>query len=735
MPGEIPVIEYALRYAARGMAIFPCHTVVGEDRACTCVKGKDCPNAGKHPHVFGGVKEATTDRSRITEWWSRWPNANVGIACGEISGIVVIDVDKKNGGLDSITSLERLRGEGLPRTHRVNTGGGGYHLFFKYPSGGCRNRNRWLQGVDVRANGYYVIAPPSRHVSGLAYAWSSPEGLAGFAELPVDVLENIGSVRSGGSIDAETTSAIDALAGVPEGGRDDALFKLACSLHRKLNGDREIIELAVLKAASRCTPPFPPEEALRKVDQAFKQDHSDPPAVPPAAAEDSEGNRRLTDLGNAYRLRDKWGDEVRWTAADHWLIWDGRRWATDNVQQIGQIAQDTAQSIWKEALAQQDQARRDALLNWARQSEMSGRLSSMMKEAIPLIARDVSDFDRDHWVLNCMNGTLDLRTGELRRHDRADLIRKMAPVVWNENARCPTWESVLQRILPDSELRGVLQRAIGYSLTGSTQEKKMFILRGEGDNGKTVITDVVRIILGDYASVASKALFIQSSRKDPDYELASLLGTRFALAAEEIARGEKLNAGLVKSMTGGDMMKARNPYKTPFTFTPELKLWLATNHLPTVQDFGRALWGRLCVFPFDVRIPKEEQIPRDELIARLVSEAAGILKWAVEGCLMWQEIGVRMTLEQEMVREDWKDEEKGHLVDFMEEVIVRDEMGFTSWGDMMKVYTHWCGVHGETHPYGRNKLKAALVEEGLVFKRGVKGSGWVCSVKPVGIGV
>ena len=725
------MLHTALHYVSRGLAVFPCHSV-REDGACTCLKGRECQNTGKHPHTYNGVKDATLDVARVHQWFTQWPYANVAIATGRVSGVVVIDVDPRHDGHNSLERWQEEYGY-LPRTISASTGGGGKHLFFKYPDGGCPGRNPWLPGIEVKSDGGYVIAPPSKHVSGLMYGWDpAPEGVSGFADMPPDLLESISSRRS--TVESSVKTIAEMMEGVAEGERDNVLYREACSLRRKLDDNRELIEIIICEWAARCSPPFPREEALRKVDQAFKADHSDPPGIPPAAANDAVGNRRLTDLGNANRLIDRYGGEIAWTSAAHWMIWDDRRWATDETQRVPWMAQQVASSIWAEALQKED-AERQALLGWARQSENTGKLAAMVKEAIPLVARAVDEFDRDPWSLNVLNGTLDLRTGNLRPHDPQDWITKLAPVRWDDDARCPLWESILRRILPDEQLRLVLQRAIGYSLTGSTQEKMMFILRGEGDNGKTVITDVIRMLMGDYASVAAKTLFVTGSgiRKDPDYELASLLGVRFALSSEEIAAGEKLNAGLVKSMTGGDRMKARNPFKTPFTFTPELKLWLATNHLPRISDFGRALWGRLCVFPFEVTIPKDEQIPRDQLLNMLMEESAGILRWCMEGCAEWGRSGVKMTLEQEMMRANWKDEEKGHLLDFIEQCVVRDDEGFVSLGEMASVYQVWCGVNGETHPYGRNTLKANLEAEGIVYARGAKGRGWKCRLRPVGI--
>lgn len=168
---DIIPLDAALAYAARGWQAFPLQTVI--NGACTCARGAECGNPGKHPRVAGGVHSATTDEATIRAWWEQWPAANVGIATGAASGLVVLDVDPRHGGDTSLAILESQVGA-LPRTLVVRTGSGGLHIYFKAPSRPVRNSASKLgAGLDIRAEGGYVVAPPSRHQAGGVYEWLS----------------------------------------------------------------------------------------------------------------------------------------------------------------------------------------------------------------------------------------------------------------------------------------------------------------------------------------------------------------------------------------------------------------------------------------------------------------------------------------------------------------------------------------------------------------------------------
>ena len=166
--GSNKLVDSALRYARRGWPAFPLHSI--RQGRCTCQR-PDCQTLGKHPCTSHGVKDATTDAATIRSWWVRWPEANVGIATGAVSGVIVLDVDPRHGGDDTLADLERRHGR-LPETPRVITGANGLHVYFTIDQALC-NRVAFARGLDFRGDGGYVVAPPSLHASGRRYIWDS----------------------------------------------------------------------------------------------------------------------------------------------------------------------------------------------------------------------------------------------------------------------------------------------------------------------------------------------------------------------------------------------------------------------------------------------------------------------------------------------------------------------------------------------------------------------------------
>jgi hypothetical protein len=165
----------ALSYADRGWAVFPCNEPVAS--GCSCHR-PGCASPAKHPRTIHGLRDASTDPERIARWWRRWPTANIGVQTGATSGLVVLDVDPDHEGLRTLADLQRQHGP-LPPSPAVRTGGGGRHYWFAHPGQAVRNSaGRLGSGLDIRGDGGYVIAPPSRHITGGRYVWASEVALA-----------------------------------------------------------------------------------------------------------------------------------------------------------------------------------------------------------------------------------------------------------------------------------------------------------------------------------------------------------------------------------------------------------------------------------------------------------------------------------------------------------------------------------------------------------------------------
>jgi hypothetical protein len=245
--------DAALEYAAAGLAVFPCHSPRGG--GCSCGRA-ECKDLAKHPRTLNGLKDATCDEATIREWWRRWPDANIAIATGAISGIVALDVDVPKGGAATLAALEHEHGK-LPRTAQVLTGGGGYHYIFQHPGIEIRNSAGKLgAGLDFRGDGGYMIAPPSVHVSGRAYQWMRGIEQAPPAELPT--LADATERRNGHAAPVGDV--------IPEGQRHAELLSIAGTLRRRGLGAVEI--LATLEAVNRerCKPPVDAAELRALAD-------------------------------------------------------------------------------------------------------------------------------------------------------------------------------------------------------------------------------------------------------------------------------------------------------------------------------------------------------------------------------------------------------------------------------------------------------------------------------------
>jgi putative DNA primase/helicase len=260
----------------------------------------------------------------------------------------------------------------------------------------------------------------------------------------------------------------------------------------------------------------------------------------------------------------------------------------------------------------------------------------------------------------------------------------------------------------NSHLIGFLQRAVGYSLTGDTSERVLFILYGTGANGKTTLLETIRYALGDYA-LRTPVITLMSRRGDAvPNDVARLKGARL-VSASEFEEGRRLAEGLVKDLTGGDTVSARFMRAEWFDFKPECKVWLGTNHKPLIRGSDNAIWDRIRLIPFNVRIPEQEQ--DKHLAQKLQLEAAGILAWAVQGCLQWQESGLDNPSEVSDATQTYRNE-MDILADFIEDCCVENPKAEVTVKALHQAFVEWCDRNGEK-PMTKTKLGLRLKEKGF----------------------
>jgi putative DNA primase/helicase len=438
----------------------------------------------------------------------------------------------------------------------------------------------------------------------------------------------------------------------------------------------------------------------------------------------------LTDIGNGKRLAARHGQILHYCYPwSRWLIYDDRRWLKDDLGEIDRLGKDTVQAMYVEAAQIQDQKQREALAQHALRSESEAKRKAMISSAqsesgIPLLPEHL---DQDPWLFNVLNGTIDLRTGELRPHRKEDMITKLAQVIYDATAECPSWWKFLERIFDRNfDIILFLQKAVGYALTGITWEQCLFFLYGLGANGKSTLIEIIQALFCDYATRTPTETFLAKKGNTIPNDVAALRGARF-VSAVEVEAGRRLAEVLVKEMTGGDRLSARFMRAEWFEFKPEFKIFLAANHKPVIRGTDWAIWRRIHLIPFKVQIPREEQ--DKQLPEKLKRELSGILNWAIDGCFQWQHEGLTPPQSVQEATQEYR-EEMDIVGSFLAECCIVDTGAFALASELYKKYTSWAEESGEKKPFSQKVFGLTLAERG--FERG-RGQGGKTVWKGIGV--
>jgi putative DNA primase/helicase len=443
-----------------------------------------------------------------------------------------------------------------------------------------------------------------------------------------------------------------------------------------------------------------------------------------AAGTGSGGDLGLDDIGNGARFAAAHHPMLRYVPVwQRWLCWDGRRWAEDDALEHLRRAQTTARSLAAEAAAEPDEHRRKELLGHAKRSAAEPRLRAMLTTAgsDPRIVVRPRDLDSDPWLLCVENGVVDLRTGNLRPHQPAELLTKIAGAAYDPAADAPTWHAHLARVLPDPELRAFLQRLTGLSAIGVVREHVLPLLVGGGANGKSSTRNAIAGALGEYAGQSSADLLLRGRRSvgQATPELADLRGLRLVTVSETPEDGQ-LAGERAKAVTGGDPVTARRLHGNPFTFTPSHTVWVLTNHRPRVPDAGYAMWRRLLLIDFAVTIPPHEQ-DRD-LDAKLAAERPGILRWIVDGARAYLEHGLAPPDSVVQSTDRYRQDEDSFAA-FLAESVTNEPDASARASDLLAAHKAWADRAGAP-PLTRNSLADKLAAAGYERRRVDTGTRW-----------
>ncbi|HSH52083.1 MAG TPA: phage/plasmid primase, P4 family [Bacteroidales bacterium] len=501
----------------------------------------------------------------------------------------------------------------------------------------------------------------------------------------------------------------------------DSIFRES-SLYRdkwdRKTGDSTYGQLTLNKAIQECSNVFNPqtdddfnlyvlEDSTKKVEKKYYS---------------------YDDTGNAERFTDSFKEIVRYSyVRKNWYFYNGKTWVLDQEGKVKKLVDEILVKMKKEPVFVpedgDEEAAKKALQKHIKYSRGSNGKTNMLKESQHLLPINPESFDRDKHLLNVQNGYLDLRSGHLHDHDKDKFFTKIASIEYTDKIDYPLWLDFLNQIFDgNQDLINYMQRAIGYSLSGSTEEQMMFILHGNGRNGKSVFLDIITEMLGNYTTnIQPQSIMVKQQTNNASPDIAKLAGARLVTTTEP-NDGMRFDEGLIKQLTGGDRVTARFLHENEFEFTPQFKLWMATNHKPIIRGTDDGIWRRMAIIPFTVQIPAHKV--DKNLKYKLRREMTAILNWAVEGYQEWKRIGLNEPQIIKNQRQTYRTEMDAVEL-FIEECCYRKSGEREKAKDLYRAYREWAN---ENNQYSMNSTKFGK-EMNNKFQKIRSNGSWYVGVK------
>jgi len=412
------------------------------------------------------------------------------------------------------------------------------------------------------------------------------------------------------------------------------------------------------------------------------------------------------DTGNAERFIDLFGNEFLFnTTSNSWLHYNGKVWEIDETKEAYKKVTEAVNEIAKDPIRVSDpsdeklvKSAESAKQKHVKYSRSNRGKNSLLNDASSLVAISDSKLDQAGNILNLQNGYYDLDEDKFKPHNQKLFLTMISEASYQEEATCPLWlKFINETFLGDIELIEYVQRVVGYALSNSTAERQLFILYGETTTGKSVFTNIIQRLLGDYAkNINPEAIMTNKNRTGDSASpaIAKLKKARFVSTSEisDDAQSGKLDASLIKRVTGNDPITARFLNQNEFTFMPEFKIFMATNYRPIVNSQDGAMWHRLAIIPFDNHVEEVDE----ELTSKLSKELAGVLNWALEGYRKYKEIGLKKNEPQAVkIQRDSYRKELDVIGAFVEEVCSIDPQYSIKSSEIYKAYKDWAESTGE----------------------------------------
>lgn len=699
-----PRLEAALKYARMGFRVHP-------------LRAKS-----KLPALKGWQDLATTDEMIIKEWWEKDPRDNPGVLLSPAQQVLVVDVDTKNGGDKTLEYLQQYLL--FPPTMTVQTPSGGLHLYYRYPRRQVLPKDQigFAPGIDLLINRNVVAAGAETEAGTYLFTDGGDREPAFAPGWLTDLLE-----------DPESRGRLEQV--VREGGRNNELNRHGFRLKHVHGLDDDGVKAGMLFAGlNSCEPPYPstPQEqeemdkTLRSVLESEASTREDRPHEQDTLRHVLE-HQTLDDEGNFYRLLKVSGNNLRfWRDGSNaiWYHWNGSFWEKTDRSIIQHYTTQINHELISLARARlriarfeerEDQAAED-LLSWGyamRNKSMIDRLIRYAEDAVE-VAIDANAFDQNDYLIGAGAWVLRLADGKVEAipPDPSLMISKQLGTDYDWDAKCPQWEQfVLDIMSGDQDMVRYLQRAVGYSLTGSTIEQVLFLFQGGGANGKSVFLRVIKALMGDYGDVTSFTTFDDDKRSNQiPADLAALQGVRFVYATEREDE-RNLAEGRVKMITGGDEISARHLYGDFFSFKPKFKVFLAVNTLPRILGDDDGIWRRIQVVDF-----RESYLGREDkhLADKLMTELPGILNWALEGLEDWHRQGLAPPARVKALTATYRTDQDilglflRDNVELNDEALTNSDMWVPA-GELYDLYVAWCKENGHG-TYSQTRLTRRLKE-------------------------
>ena len=434
--------------------------------------------------------------------------------------------------------------------------------------------------------------------------------------------------------------------------------------------------------------------------------------------------RSYDDTGNADRFIDRYGHLYKHSyITNKFYIYDGQKWKVDDRGAIRKLIDEMIESIKNEKVLHSEdvteEEARETFQKYYKKTRGTQSKKNIMNELMHRKTVTPDEFDKDDMLLNVANGYVDLTSRELYKHDINKMFSQISNTDYSEKMQPAVWLDFLNDIFAgDKAVIRYIQKALGYSLTGSTREQVMFILFGKGRNGKSIFVETIAEILGDYSNnMQAKSLMVKKN-DNVNTDIARLSKARFVTSSEP-NEGFRFDEGLIKQITGGDKVTARFLYAEEFEYTPKFKIWVSTNHKPIIRGTDDGIWRRLVLIPFDVQIP-EEKVDKD-LKYKLLREAPAILNWMAEGAYMWMREGLELP---EKLKESSKAyrTEMDVIEQFIEDECKRVDDGRVKANELYSVYKNWANENNaykmSNKDFGqkmKEKFKSKRMNTGMYY--------------------